>query len=138
MKIIIERLENSRCWLFGKLTTDKNFECDTLEFGDDEQLESTFFDIKILFDRKKENQYISIFSKANQFKSVMVKHNSELYYNIELRIKNNYITIGTRKGIAEMKNQDGIYFKLQKIIEECEKNGETIELFIKNRLKSNE
>lgn len=132
MQIKLQRTSNNNCYLFGKISSDKNFDCDSLEMGDENRIEIGTYLLKMSYNRDHTAQFISIWSQDNDFISVFVRNNNEIHYGIEIRKNNNFITIGQKKGHAYIENQNLFYWKLQKLIEECLDNGEVIELLVLN------
>ena len=136
MKISIKRSENKDCWLWGHILINNVVFCDSLEMGNDNQINAGTYDINISYTKDHSEQYISIWYNENQFISVFTTHNNFMYYNIEMRRDNNFVTIGTRSGLCWLVNQAGKNFQLRNMIEKVIEKGEKVVLIVENEIKS--
>jgi len=135
MKITLERFSNNNYWLYGKICTSNGFKCDSLEMGNENQIESGTYKVTLAQTRDKLNTLISIWDDSFNFISVFVTNNNYIYQNIEIRRDNNFITIGFSNDTCWLNNTHGIYFQLRTIVEKAIENGEKVELIVKNTLK---
>jgi len=134
MKITLKRSTNKDCWLWGNLLINNLEFCDTLEMGNDNQIKAGEYQIKISYTKDHSQQYISIWFNDNQFISIFTTHNNYMYYDIEMRRDNNFVTIGKRSGLCWLIGQDGKNYILKNMIEKAVEKGKKVVLIVENEI----
>jgi len=128
IEIELRRIENCNAWLWGELIIEGVKYCDSLEFGSGIEIKQGLYKLKSCFGKITRIQYIMIFDLEDTFFSSFVRHNNIMFYDIELRLENNYISLGKKKGSAHLINSESIYYKFLKYIENLIENGFQVNL----------
>lgn len=136
MKAKLLRVSNNNSWLWGSITSDTPFHCDTLEMGNSNQVQTGIYDLKICYTQDHSRQFVALFDKDNNFISVLVGNNNYLLHGIEIRRENNYITIGEKATECYLKHQESKCYDILVFVRKAYENGQTATLEIVNTLKS--
>lgn len=96
MKYYIKRYYDTFGYIYGVLTAENKFICDTLELLFEKTLRSGNYIIKLQKAENKSDIEILIIDQQNEIISKFVKNNTFTYKNIEIRNQNNFFTIGNK------------------------------------------
>lgn len=132
------RITNVNCWLWGCISSNNGFRCDTLEMGNFNQLHAGEYELQIFESKKDGKRYIGILDSYGNIAGCFVRNNNYLRKQIEIRRENNFITIGKKVSECYLQNQDGIYFQLLRFLDYCVEKGEKCTLVVENVLEIEE
>lgn len=130
MKLKLTRKNNENCYMYGSIWNDKEYVCDTLEFGSGCQLPAGLYYLRLQKNIQLNYIEIIINSQITECTAKLVKDNCYMYKNIKMRYENSNICIGTKilEPLLVMNNY--VYHSLSVMIAGCQNAGEKIELEI--------
>lgn len=87
---------NENCYMYGSIYIGDEYVCDTLQFGSDMVLKPDIYVIDIAVDIKLNERYMTISDYMGNVISRFIKKPTFMYKNIEMRVNDNKICLGTK------------------------------------------
>jgi len=94
MNYYLTRVESERCYLRGRLKTDQNFICDTLEFNHEETIQPGTFNLFVKKEPLTGEKRVYIYDSNNNVISKFIKDDLIYYRGAKIRNQNCLFQIG--------------------------------------------
>jgi len=137
MQLQLRRIKSERCYLQGKLTTESEFICDTLEFNNELTLEPAIYALQVLRSPDNHEKAVYIFNAIGNPVSKLIRDNTEIIYNVKTRKKNALIEIGLDRNCYELVMFSMINKLIIERIEKATMHNEKSELAVINAISDN-